>query len=110
MKNIYLLLAIIGYAATFPLMMMESAETNNWLLLTKPMLTVDGLFSNRISTIFALDLLPAVLTFLVWATIECRRRQFKHIWAWWVATLLFGLGGTFPLFLWFRERKGEEVR
>ncbi len=103
MKTVYLILAIVGYSATFPLMMMESLATNNWLLLTKPILTWDGLFANRISTIFALDLLPAVFAFLIWAMAECRRLGMKNIWMWWAGALLFGLGGTFPLFLWARE-------
>jgi Terpene cyclase DEP1 len=109
MKNSYLLLAVIGYAATLPLMLIESAETSNWLLLAKPMLTWNGLFANRISTIFALDLLPAVLTFLVWVTVECKRHSMRHVWAWWLGTLLFGLGGALPLFLYFRERKSTQL-
>jgi hypothetical protein len=104
MKNLYLLLAIAGYLATNPLMFLESYENKNILLWTKPAETTLGLFANRISTIFALDLLFGVLVFFFWTYFETKRLGMKRLWAYWLATLLFGLAGTFPLFLWVREK------
>ena len=104
MRKIYLILAIIGYAAPNLLMLLESFENKNILLWTKPMDTIAALFINRISTIFAIDLLWAVLIFFIWLTIEGKRLGMQKTWKYIVFTLLFGLAGTFPLFLWAREK------
>lgn len=57
MKLLYLVMAVIGYAATLLLMLLESFENKNILLWTKPDETISALFINRISTTFAIDLL-----------------------------------------------------
>jgi hypothetical protein len=46
-----------------------------------------------------------VLVVLIWITREAHRVRLANVWAFWVLTLLFGLGGTLPLFLYFRERR-----
>jgi hypothetical protein len=46
-----------------------------------------------------------VLVALVWMTHEARRVGIGRVWAFWLLTLLFGLGGTLPLFLYVRERR-----
>jgi hypothetical protein len=38
-------------------------------------------------------------------THEAGRVGIRQVWRFWVLTLLFGLGGTLPLFLYFRERR-----
>lgn len=104
MKNIYLLLSAIGYLSTNVLMLLESIENQNLLLWTKPDETIAGLFVNRISTIFAIDLLVVVLVFFIWCFVESKRIGMKKFWLYWLLTLLFGLAGTLPLFLWAREK------
>lgn len=105
MQQAYLALAVIGYIATGVPMLTESARTGNLLFWTKPQLTIDGLFGNLTSTAFTLDLMVVVVVTLVWMTREARRVRVPNVWAFWVLTLLFGLGGTLPLFLYFRERR-----
>ncbi len=103
MRTIYLGLAIIGYALTgFP-MLLESFENKNWLLWTRPDETLSALFINRISTIFALDLLWVVGVFFIWCYVEGRRLGMRRLWRFPLLTLLFGLAGTLPLFLFYRQ-------
>lgn len=105
MQRVYLALAFVGYLATGIPMIIESARSGNILFWTKPQLTIDGLFGSLTSTAFTLDLMIVVLVALIWITREARRVRVPNVWAFWVLTLLFGLGGTLPLFLYFRERR-----
>ena len=104
MRKIYLILATIGFAAPNLLVLLESFENKNILLWSKPTDTVAALFINRISTIFAIDLFWAVLVFFIWLTIEGNRLGMKRTWTYIALTMLFGLAGAFPLFLWAREK------
>lgn len=108
MKTLYLILSVLGYLSTNLLMFLESYENKNILLWTKADETIAGLFANRISTIFAIDLLVVVLVFFIWCYFETKRTGMKKFWLYWLLTLLFGLAGTFPLFLWAREKKLAE--
>jgi hypothetical protein len=105
MQRVYLALAVVGYLAAGVPMVMESARSGNLLFWTDPARTTAELFANLTSTAFALDLLVVVLVALVWMTREARRIGVGRVWAFWTLTLLFGLGGTLPLFLYARERR-----
>lgn len=105
MKNIYLLLAVAGFIAPNIFVMQESLETGNWLLWLDPTATINGMFGNRISTAFIIDLLFAVFIFFMWSYTEAKKTGIKNVWVIWVLTMLFGMAGTFPLFLYLRERK-----
>ena len=105
MQQVYLALAVIGYLVTGVPMLMESARTGNILFWTKPQLTINGLFGSLTSTAFTLDLMVVVLVALIWITREAHRVRVGRVWVFWALTLLFGLGGTLPLFLYFRERR-----
>lgn len=105
MQRVYLALAGVGYLAAGVPMLMESARSGNILFWTDPQRTTSELFANLTSTAFALDLMVVVLVALIWITREARRVRVPNVWAFWVLTLLFGLGGTLPLFLYFRERR-----
>ncbi len=107
MQRIYMAFAVAGYVATGIPMLMESARSGNLLFWTDPTRTTAELFVNLTSTAFALDLMVVVLVALVWLTREARRLGMARVWVFWVLTLLFGLGGTLPLFLFFRERRLE---
>lgn len=104
MKNLYLLLAIIGFVTPSIFVTLESIETGNILLYTHPLSTIEGMFANRISTIFMIDLLFAVLVFFIWTFTESKKHHIKHIWIIWLLTMLFGLAGGYPLFLYFKEK------
>ena len=103
--NIFLALAVIGFLLPGVPMVMESVETGNILFWTDPARTTAELFANRTSTAFALDLLATVATVLLWITWEAKRVGIRAVWRFWVLALLFGIGGTLPLFLWMRERR-----
>lgn len=105
MKNIYLLLAIAGFIAPNIFVFNESIETGNWLLWLNPAATIHGMFSNRISTAFIVDLLFVVFIFFLWSYHDSKKSGLKHIWIIWLLTMLFGLAGTLPLYLYLRERK-----
>ena len=104
MRKLYLILAIIGFLAPNLLVLLESFENKNILLWTKPADTIAALFINRISTIFAIDLFWAVLVFFIWMFIESKKLGMKNTWIYMAITMLFGLAGAFPLFLWAREK------
>lgn len=105
MQGVYLALAVIGYLAPGVPMVIESARSGNLLFWTDPQRTTSELFVNLTSTAFALDLAAVVLVALIWMTREARRVGIGRVWAFWLLTLLFGLGGTLPLFLYVRERR-----
>lgn len=104
MQGVYLLLAVLGYLAPGIPMVMESARSGNLLFWTDPQRTITELFVNLTSTSFALDLAAAVIVALVWMTREARRVGIARAWIFSVLTMLFGIGGTLPLFLYVRER------
>ena len=105
MKNIYLILAIIGFLLPNYFAVLESIETGNILLYTDPVHTFNSMFANRISMIFSLDLIWVVLVFFVWSFQESKKYRIKGVGYFWLASMAFGLSGPFPLFLYFREQK-----
>lgn len=103
MKKLYLSLSIMGFALPTYLVPLESIETGNYLLYAKPIHTIKSMFSNRISTIFCIDLLFAVLVFFIWT--YNKTKNLKKVAFVWAMTLLFGLAGALPLFLYFQEEE-----
>lgn len=103
MKKVYLTLAIVGFIAPNILVLAETLETGNILLWTDLTATFSGMFQNRISTIFMIDLLFAVLVFFYWTYNESKSIGKNKMWTTWVLTMLFGLAGGLPLFLYYRE-------
>lgn len=99
------MLTIIGFAAPNVLVLLESMETGNILLYTQPLATLGAMFANRISTIFAIDLLFAVLVFFVWTFTQREALGQRKLGILWASTLLFGLAGAFPLFLFFTAQQ-----
>ena len=104
MKNLYAFLAIVGFIAPNVLVFFESVETGNILLWLDPQATMNGMFGNRIAAAFVTDLLCVVLAALVWIVIESKKLGMKNSWVYVVLTLLFGLAGPLPLFLYQREK------
>lgn len=105
MKKVYLLLAIIGFILPSIFVFIESVETGNILLYADPLTTFESMFANRISSIFAIDLLFAVLVFFIWSFYESKKRSMKGIGWIWLLTMLLGLAGGLPLFLYKREQQ-----
>lgn len=109
MRTVYLILSIIGFAVPNFLVLLESVENKNILLWSKPLETFDALFVNRISTIFGIDLLIAVVVFFVWSHFEAKRLEVPKVWKYWLLTMFFGLAGAFPLFLWARQKRLDKA-
>jgi hypothetical protein len=105
MERVYLGLALVGFLVPNTLALIESVQTGNILFWTDPARTTSELFSNRTSAAFALDLFGAAIVALIWMTQEARRVGIGQVWRFWALTLLFGVGGTLPLFLYLRERR-----
>ncbi|MEP1097168.1 MAG: DUF2834 domain-containing protein [Cyclobacteriaceae bacterium] len=105
MKNFYLVLTVVGFIAPNIFVAIESFETGNILLWLNPTATMAGMFVNNISTTFIIDLLVVVFVFFFWTANEAKKLQIKRLWLIWLLTMLFGLAGTFPLFLYLRETK-----
>jgi hypothetical protein len=103
LARIYLVLAVLGFLAPLFPMLKVSLETGNLLLWTHPTETVAGLFDNDISTAFGIDLLWAVGVFSIWVFAEAARVGVRRPWLFIVLTLIFGVAGPFPLFLYVRE-------
>jgi hypothetical protein len=101
---VYLALAVVGYIVAGVPTIMETMASGNILFWTQPMRTITELFANKTSTAFALDAMAAAVVLCIWFVVESRRVGLPRSWRFVVLTLLFGLGGTVPLFLWFRER------
>lgn len=109
MRKLYLLLSIIGFIAPTVLVVQESIATGNILLYTQPLYTFEQMFANRISTIFMIDLLLAVCVFFIWTYQEHKKHKIKGLYYLWLLTMLFGLAGGFPLFLYLKDRSLEQV-
>lgn len=108
MKVLYAFLAIVGFITPNVLVFYESAETGNILLWLDPKSTMNGMFGNRIAAAFVTDLLFVVLVALIWIVMESKRLKMKNSWVYVVLTLLFGLAGPLPLFLYQREKVLEK--
>ncbi|MCW5518137.1 DUF2834 domain-containing protein [Muriicola sp. Z0-33] len=103
-SRLYLLLAIVGFIAPNILVFMESIETRNILLYSNPLATIEGMFANRISTIFMIDLFFTVVVFFIWTYLDGKKYGNKNLEQVWFLTLLLGLAGGFPFYLYLKEK------
>ena len=103
MKNIYLLLTIVGTVLPNLFVVKESLESGNFLLYRYPIDTFRDMFANNVSSAFAVDLLFVVLLFLWWSYSESKKHGIKQLPWCWLYTFALGLAGGLPLFLYFRE-------
>jgi hypothetical protein len=102
MKNVYLILTIIGFIVPYYFFLQLPAEDGfNLPLLIQPF------FANNFMKGAAMDLTIAVIVFWVFMFAEANKLQMKNAWLYMLATLLVGLSFALPLFLYFRERKLE---
>ena len=98
-KNIYLVLAVIGFIAPYYFFLQVRDFNLNELL---------QLFSaSKLLSGVAMDLLVSVIVFWFFMFTEARKLEMKNPWLYLLATLLVGLSFALPLFLYFRERKLE---
>lgn len=104
-KNTLLVLTILGFIAPNILLIKVSIETGNILLWTNPSATIVGALANDISAAFLVDLLFVVSVFFMWTYTMAKQLAIKNVWLYWLLTLLFGMAGTLPLFLYQIEKR-----
>jgi hypothetical protein len=107
-KNLLLTLSIAGFIIPNILVTKVSIETGNVLLWLNPTATIAGAYANDISSAFVLDLLCVVSIFFVWTYHEAKRYKTGRVALIWALTLLFGMAGPFPLFLYWIEKSKEK--
>ena len=105
MKKNYLILSVIGFILPNIWVAKVTIESGNILLWWDIKTTFSAMFSNDISTAFVVDLLFLVIVFFVWSYQQDRKYQIGKLPLVWILTMLFGLAGAFPLFLYYREQK-----
>jgi len=104
-KNIYLILAILGFVAPYYFFLQLPGENGFDLAqLIQPM------FANNLLSGVAMDLMVSVIAFWVYLFAEANKLKMKNPWLYLLATLLVGLSFALPLFLYFRERQLEKQR
>ncbi len=101
MEVVFLILAIVGVGATWyynTLFYLEVDDTSisNFIALTKTTLPAKSINA---------DIAVVAMAFLIWMVYEARRLQMKHWWVFIPLTFFVALAFSFPLFLFFRERK-----
>jgi hypothetical protein len=106
MKNLFLVLTILGLALNLITMMPETLD-GNFLLWGNPARTNELAFANNISSIFMYDLFYVVLCFCIWAVKDAKELGIKHGWLIIIWTLIFGLAASFPYYLYLREKQKE---
>jgi len=101
-RNIFLILAIIGFIVPYYFFLQLPAEDGFHL----PSL-IQPFFANNFMKGAAMDLTISVIVFWTFMFMEANKLQMKNSWVYVLATLLVGLSFALPLFLYFRERQLE---
>ena len=102
MKNIYLVLAVIGFIVPYYFFLqLPIADGFNLPSLIQPF------YANNFMRGAAMDLTISVIAFWVYVFVEANRTGMRYPWVYLLATVLVGLSFALPLFLYFRERQLE---
>ncbi len=106
LKYLFLLLAILGVCYTWYFNIQfylteEDTSLLNYMAQTKVTFPAKS---------FSADLLVVVLTFFVWYIPEAIKLKIKNWWILIPLTFLVAIAFTFPLFLYLRQAKLEELK
>jgi hypothetical protein len=107
MKTLWLILSVGGFLAPAYWLWKVTFVEGNVLFWTDPTATTMATFANDYTTAFVVDLFYVVAMFFIFSWHEARRLEIKNVWVVWVLTLLFGVAGPFPLFMYMREKARE---
>ncbi len=102
----FLGLAIIGLGATWYFNILFYLHTEDTSITNFINLTGTTLPAKSISA----DISVVAVTFLVWMVYEGKKIKLKYWWLFIPFTFLIAIAFTFPLFLFFRERKLRRVK
>lgn len=106
LKNLYLCLAIVGimYTWYYNILYFQSVDNASFV----------GFFQdaqmNFAGKSFGADLTVVVFTFFVFLISESLRLKIKYWWLLIPLTFLIAVAFTFPLFLYFRQKKLEALK
>jgi uncharacterized protein DUF2834 len=101
-KNIFLILAILGFIAPYYFLLQLPAENGfNLPSLIQPF------FANNFMKGIGIDLTISAIVFWIFVFTEANKLKMKNAWAYPLASLLVGMSFALPLFLYFRERQLE---
>jgi len=99
MRNLYLVLAIIGavlpYSQFVPWLIVHGLDLR---------LMIAELFSTRLGAFFGLDVLVSAVVLIGFIRREGARLRMRFLWIPITATCLIGVSCGLPLFLYLRER------
>jgi uncharacterized protein DUF2834 len=101
-KNIYLILAILGFVAPYYFFLQLPGENGFNMALLIQQISASSILSGTV-----MDLMISVIVFWTYMFAEANRLQMKNVWLYVLATLTVGLSFALPLFLYFRERTLE---
>lgn len=104
LRHRYLGLCIIG--AILPYSQLIPWVATHGLDLT---LFFQELFSTRISGFFAMDVIVSAVVLVIFILSEGRRLELSLLWLPILATFLVGVSLGFPLFLYLRQRKLDQL-
>jgi hypothetical protein len=104
-KTIYLALCFAG--AVLPYWRFVPWVTQHGINLP---LFVHELFANRISAFFGMDVVVSAVVLIVFMRVECARLNIPWRWLPIVALLTVGVSLGFPMFLYMRELRLEELK
>ena len=99
-KRLYLILAVVGFAAPYYFFITFLAAHG-----FDARLFVRQLFASPISTLFAADLLISSVVFAIFMWRESARLSMKREWLYLVALCLVGLSFALPIFLYARASR-----
>lgn len=100
----YLVLCILGLVLPY-------TQFVPWILQNgfEPSKFVSAMFSNRIASFFALDVIVSAGIVIVFALIDGARSGVRHLWAPIAGTLLVGVSFGMPLYLYLRETRARSA-
>ncbi|MGH7682446.1 MAG: DUF2834 domain-containing protein [Candidatus Eiseniibacteriota bacterium] len=104
LKHVYLALCVVG--GILPYVPFVSFLRDHGLDFH---LIFAELFSNRISTAFAFDILMSSVAFWIFVLVEGRRGGVKHLWAPLTANVIVGLSLGLPLLLYMKSSASADA-
>jgi uncharacterized protein (DUF2062 family) len=104
LRHLYLALCVIGTILPY-------SQLVPWIAthgLDLPLLFQE-LFSTRVSGFFVMDVIVSAVVLVTFILSEGRRLDLSQLWLPILATLLVGVSLGFPLFLYMRQRKLDQL-
>jgi predicted alpha/beta superfamily hydrolase len=100
-SRIYLVLAAVGLVTAWWLNGIASFEGANYL---------DAWFGTPVDWVLSVDLLIVALAVAVFMIYEAKKLGMKRVWLYFLISGITALAFTFPLFMFFRERRKLAIR